>query len=306
MNLDKFTQKSQEAVFDAQHLARELNHQAIEPTHLLMALLRQEEGVVPAIVTRVAGSVQGLREELRQDLDNRPRVYGGNGDVGLARPAADVLEAAERYARGMQDDYVSTEHILLGLTESVEGKRLSQYGLTKDAILKALASVRGTQRVTSQTPETTYQALEKYGRDMTSLARQGKMDPVIGRDEEIRRVVQILSRRTKNNPALIGDPGVGKTAIVEVVDTVDPAGPPPMTTTSGLAALISETLRQNPARLRQGFGAAAGTLRAGGTCIRTLNPEPSTLHPEPQRQVPTYIESPDAPRGRSSAATYRF
>ena len=215
MNLDKFTQKSQEAVFDAQHLARELNHQAIEPTHLLMALLRQEEGVVPAIVTRVAGSVQGLREELRQDLDNRPRVYGGNGDVGLARPAADVLEAAERYARGMQDDYVSTEHILLGLTESVEGKRLSQYGLTKDAILKALASVRGTQRVTSQTPETTYQALEKYGRDLTSLARQGKMDPVIGRDEEIRRVVQILSRRTKNNPALIGDPGVGKTAIVE-------------------------------------------------------------------------------------------
>jgi ATP-dependent Clp protease ATP-binding subunit ClpB len=215
MNLDKFTQKSQESVFDAQRLARELNHQAIEPAHLLMALLRQDEGVVPAIVTRVSGSVQGLREELRQDLDSRPKVYGGGGEVGLARHAAEALEAAERYAKGMQDDYVSTEHILLGLTESGEGKRLGQYGLTKDAILKALASVRGTQRVTSQTPETTYQALEKYGRDLTSLARQGKMDPVIGRDDEIRRVVQILSRRTKNNPALIGDPGVGKTAIVE-------------------------------------------------------------------------------------------
>ena len=115
----------------------------------------------------------------------------------------------------MQDDYTSTEHLLLGLTDSTEGKRLSQYGLTKDAILKALASIRGTQRVTSQNPEDTYQALEKYGRDLTAMARQGKMDPVIGRDEEIRRVVQILSRRTKNNPALIGEPGVGKTAIVE-------------------------------------------------------------------------------------------
>jgi ATP-dependent Clp protease ATP-binding subunit ClpB len=126
-----------------------------------------------------------------------------------------VLSAAERYAKGMGDDYVSTEHILLGLTDSVEGERLSQYGLTKDAILKALTSIRGTHRVISQTPEDTYQALEKYGRDLTAMARQGKMDPVIGRDEEIRRVIQILSRRTKNNPALIGDPGVGKTAIVE-------------------------------------------------------------------------------------------
>ncbi len=135
--------------------------------------------------------------------------------MGLSRPAADVLSAAERYAKGMQDEYVSTEHILLGLTESAEGKRLAGYGLTKDAILKALVSVRGSQRVTTQTPEETYQALEKYGRDLTGLARQGKLDPVIGRDEEIRRVVQILSRRTKNNPALIGEPGVGKTAIVE-------------------------------------------------------------------------------------------
>jgi ATP-dependent Clp protease ATP-binding subunit ClpB len=215
MDLNKYTQKSQEAILSAQQLAQEYNHQAIEPAHLLLALLRQEEGVVPALVTKVAGSVLALREEIASELEKRPKVYGDSGEVGLSRPASDALSAAERYAKGMQDDYVSTEHILLGLTESSEGKRLSQFGLSKDAILKALASVRGTQRVTSQNPEETYQALEKYGRDLTALARQGKMDPVIGRDEEIRRVVQILSRRTKNNPALIGDPGVGKTAIVE-------------------------------------------------------------------------------------------
>ncbi len=215
MDLEKYTQKSQEAILAAQRLAQEYNHQAIEAAHLLLALLGQEDGVVPALVMKVAGGVAALREEVRGDLDKRSRVYGGNAQVGLSRPAADVLAAAERYAKGMQDEYVSTEHILLGLTEGSESKRLAQYGLTKDAILKALVSVRGSQRVTSQNPETTYQALEKYGRDLTAQARQGKLDPVIGRDEEIRRTVQILSRRTKNNPALIGDPGVGKTAIVE-------------------------------------------------------------------------------------------
>ncbi|MBN1536148.1 MAG: ATP-dependent chaperone ClpB [Anaerolineales bacterium] len=215
MNLEKYTQKSQEALIAAQHLAQEYNHQTIEPIHLLLALLRQEDGVAPAIVTKVAGSEKAIREEITQELEKRSKVYGGSGEVGLAQPTTKVLEAAERYTKGMNDDYVSTEHILLGLTESMEGKRLSQYGLTKDAILKALADIRGTQRVTSQSPEDTYQALEKYGRDLTAQARKGKMDPVIGRDEEIRRIIQILSRRTKNNPALIGDPGVGKTAIVE-------------------------------------------------------------------------------------------
>ncbi|MEJ2598421.1 MAG: ATP-dependent chaperone ClpB [Anaerolineales bacterium] len=215
MDLNKYTQKSQDAILGAQHLAQEYFHQAIEPAHLLLALLRQEEGVVPALVTKVAGSPMALREDVAYELEKHPKVYGDSAEVGLSRQASEVLATAERYAKGMQDEYVSTEHILLGLTESSEGKRLSQYGLTKDAILKALASVRGTQRMTSQNPEETYQALEKYGRDLTALARQGKMDPVIGRDEEIRRVVQILSRRTKNNPALIGDPGVGKTAIVE-------------------------------------------------------------------------------------------
>jgi ATP-dependent Clp protease ATP-binding subunit ClpB len=215
MNLDKYTQKAQEAILSAQQITQEYSHQNIEPAHLLLALLRQEDGIVPALVTKIAGSPAALRQEVQQDLENRPKVYGGNMEVGLSRPASDVLSASERYAKGMQDEYVSTEHILLGLTESSEGKRLNQNGLTKDAILKALVSVRGSQRVTSQNPEETYQALEKYGRDLTAIARQGKLDPVIGRDEEIRRVVQILSRRTKNNPALIGEPGVGKTAIVE-------------------------------------------------------------------------------------------
>jgi ATP-dependent Clp protease ATP-binding subunit ClpB len=215
MNLDLYTQKAQEAVARSQQIAQDYGHQAIEPVHLLLALLQQDDGVVPAVVTRVAGSTIALKDELVRDLEKRPKVQGSNVEVGLSRPASDVLNAAERYAKGMQDDYVSTEHILLGLTDGIESKRLGQYGLNKDAILKALATVRGSQRVSSQNPESTYQSLEKYGRDLTAAARQGKLDPVIGRDEEIRRVIQILSRRTKNNPALIGDPGVGKTAIVE-------------------------------------------------------------------------------------------
>lgn len=215
MKLDKFTEKSQEAIIQAQQLASDLNHQVIEPAHLLLALIRQEQGIVPVIVTKVAGSVQALREELQNDLNKRPKIQGGNLDVGLSQAATEVLNAAERYAKGMQDDYVSTEHILLGLTDSNEGKLLASYGLTKDAVLTTLKSVRGSQRVTTPEPESTYQSLEKYGRDLTDMARQGKLDPVIGRDEEIRRVIQILSRRTKNNPAIIGEPGVGKTAIAE-------------------------------------------------------------------------------------------
>jgi len=215
MKLDKFTQKSQEAIVQAQQIASDLNHQTIEPAHLLLALIRQEDGIVSVIVTKVAGSVQGLRDELQNDLNKRPKIQGGNMDVGLSQAATDVLNAAERYAKGMQDDYVSTEHVLLGLTDSMEGKRLASYGITKDAVLTALKSVRGSQRVTTPEPESTYQSLEKYGRDLTDMARKGKLDPVIGRDEEIRRLVQILSRRTKNNPAIIGEPGVGKTAIAE-------------------------------------------------------------------------------------------
>jgi ATP-dependent Clp protease ATP-binding subunit ClpB len=215
MNLENYTQKSQSAVLAAQQLAQDFNHQNVELAHLLLALVRDEEGVVPAILTKVSGSPNALRRDLQDDLDGRPKIHGSNVNVGLSRPAADALSAAERYAKGMQDDYVSTEHILLGLTDSSENKRLQSHGLTKDAILKALQEVRGSQRVASQNPEDTYQALEKFGRDLNALARRGKLDPVIGRDEEIRRTIQILSRRTKNNPALIGEPGVGKTAIVE-------------------------------------------------------------------------------------------
>ena len=215
MNLEKYTQKSQEALLAAQRLAEDFNHQTIEPAHILLALLHQEDGVVPAIVTKVAGSVSALREELNSELEKQPRVYGGGTQVGLSRQSSDVLKSAEKFAKGMKDDFVSTEHLLLGLSESSEGKRLQSFGLTRDAVLKALTEVRGSQRVTSPTPEDTYDALGKYGRDLTDMARRGKLDPVIGRDEEIRRLIQILSRRTKNNPALIGDPGVGKTAIAE-------------------------------------------------------------------------------------------
>ena len=188
MNLDKFTQKAQEALLQSQQLASDLHHQQIEPAHLLLALLKQDQGVVPAIVTKVAGSPIALREAIQKELDDQPKVFGdGAGQPGLSRQTSDVISAAERYAKGMSDEYVSTEHLLLGLTDSSEGKRLTSYGLTKDAILKALKEVRGSQRVTSQNPESTYEALEKYGRDLTALARTGKLDPVIGRDEEIRR-----------------------------------------------------------------------------------------------------------------------
>jgi len=216
MDINKFTQKAQQALVDAQQLTREFNHQMIEPAHLLLALLNQSGSTVPAVITQIAGSIEVLKEEIRKKLADRPKVYGGSSsEASLSRQAADVLDAAERYAKGMGDEFTSTEHILLGLTDSAEGKTLAEFGVSKDAALKALREIRGSQSVTSQNPEDTYQALEKYGRDLTALARQGKMDPVIGRDEEIRRAIEILSRRTKNNPALIGEPGVGKTAIVE-------------------------------------------------------------------------------------------
>ena len=213
MNLDKFTQMAQEAVLDAQKLAGEYQHQQIEPEHLLLALLRQAEGVAPQVVARLSdpGALAG---QLEAALAGRSKIYGGNTQVALSRAANDALTAAEREAKSMHDDYTSTEHVLLAL-EATARKYPAGRELTRDALLKALTAIRGSQRVTSQNPEGTYAALEKYGRDLTQAARQGKLDPVIGRDEEIRRVIQILSRRTKNNPALVGEPGVGKTAIVE-------------------------------------------------------------------------------------------
>ena len=215
MDLEKYTSKSQQAVMRAQRLAEDHNHQEIEPAHLLYALLEESEGTVNAVVRRISGSTDGLKQELWDELSDHPKVYGGNVRVSMSRNTADVLSAAERHAKGMGDEFVSTEHILLGLIESQEGARLKGFGLTKDAVLEVLMDIRGSSQVTNQMPEGTYQSLEKYGRDLTDLARRGKLDPVIGRDQETRRLIQILSRRTKNNPALIGEPGTGKTAIVE-------------------------------------------------------------------------------------------
>jgi ATP-dependent Clp protease ATP-binding subunit ClpB len=216
MDLERYTRPAQQAVLSAQQWAQEHGHPAIEPAHLLLALVRPSAGVVPAIVTRLAGGTALLIDDLERDLARRPRVQGeATASPGLSRAAAEAFSAAERQAASMKDDYVSTEHLLLALAAGAEAARLQGFGLTPETILQALSGIRGSQRVTSPDPESTYQALEKYGRDLTQLARRGKLDPVIGRDEEIRRTIQVLSRRTKNNPALIGDPGVGKTAIVE-------------------------------------------------------------------------------------------
>ncbi len=217
MNLNKFTEKAQEAILDSQNLAQSLGHQTIEPEHLLLSLIRQTEGIVPQVLQKLGQNPDQLAAIIERDLQARPRVSGSNVQTSLSKAASEVLTAAEHEAKSMRDDFVSTEHMLLGLAKSRTsiGNLLSARGLNANAILQALMAVRGSARVTSQNPEGTFQALEKYGRDLTQLAREGKLDPVIGRDDEIRRVVQILSRRTKNNPVLVGDAGVGKTAIVE-------------------------------------------------------------------------------------------
>ncbi len=214
MNMEKFTQKAHEAILAAQALAGEYNHPQIEPEHLLAALLRPADGVAPQVLQRMGLDPRALLAEVEQKLAGRPKSYGGNAQIALSRPAADALSAAQREAQAMRDDYASTEHLLMALEGTARAFPAGR-AVTKDALLKALSAIRGSQRVTSPNPEATFNALEKYGRDLTQLARQGKLDPVIGRDEEIRRVIQILSRRTKNNPALVGEPGVGKTAIAE-------------------------------------------------------------------------------------------
>ncbi len=218
MDLNRYTEKAQEAILRSQGLAMEYGHPQIEPEHLLAALLEQADGVVPQIVLRLGGDPQRMRGDLEQVLSRRPRVQGATGQPGLAPATVRILQAAEREAKSLRDEYVSTEHILLAMADTSAGeiaRFLAAYGINRDAVLRALHTIRGGQRVTTQTPESTYAALEKYGRDLTQLAQQGKLDPVIGRDEEIRRVMQILSRRTKNNPVLVGEAGVGKTAIVE-------------------------------------------------------------------------------------------
>ena len=209
MNLNKYTEKSQEAILAAQKLAEDFSASEILPEHLLLALLQQEGGIVPQLARRLGINPESWAASLHTDLAGRAKVYGGS-QPGVGQALHTVLRMAEDAAEKMKDEYVSVEHLFLALAATIK-----DFPVDHNAILQALAQVRGSQRVTSQNPETTYEALEKYGRDLTELARKGKIDPVIGRDEEIRRVIQVLSRRTKNNPVLIGEPGVGKTAIVE-------------------------------------------------------------------------------------------
>ena len=217
MDFEKLTRKSQEALQRAIEVARDQHHPEAAPTHLLAALLEQTDGVVLPLVQRLGVTPTSLRNANAEVLNGLSAAYGASGEVRLSQGLSKVLDAAAEEARGLNDDYVSTEHLLMAMAESSDrvAKVLADAGVTRTSILGALKEVRGAQRVTSQDPESTYEALEKYGRDLTALAREGKLDPVIGRDEEIRRVIQVLARRTKNNPVLIGEPGVGKTAIAE-------------------------------------------------------------------------------------------
>jgi ATP-dependent Clp protease ATP-binding subunit ClpB len=214
---DKFTVKAREAVQAAQSIADQHDHQAIEPEHLLLALLQQREGVVGPLLAKLGAHADAIQATLQRELARVPRVQGGGAGQYAGQRLVAVFDRAQGEADRLKDEYVSTEHLLIAVADGdgAAARVLAASGVTKDAIYRALQDVRGTQRVTDENPEDKYQALQRYSRDLTELARKGKLDPVIGRDEEIRRVVQVLSRRTKNNPVLIGEPGVGKTAIVE-------------------------------------------------------------------------------------------
>jgi ATP-dependent Clp protease ATP-binding subunit ClpB len=217
MRMDKLTVKAQEAIQAAQSLADQHGHQAIEPEHVLAALLQQREGVVGPLLAKLGARAQTVQGQLEGDLARLPKVRGGSGQY-LGERLRTMFERAQGEAERLKDEYVSTEHLLIAIAQERDGaagRVLAAAGVTPDAIYRALVEVRGTQRVTDPNPEDKYQALQRYSRDLTEAARKGKLDPVIGRDEEIRRVIQVLSRRTKNNPVLIGEPGVGKTAIVE-------------------------------------------------------------------------------------------
>jgi ATP-dependent Clp protease ATP-binding subunit ClpB len=215
---DKFTLKAQEAIQRGNELASEHGNPELLPLHLLAALLEDKEGIVPPVLEKIGLGPQLVLNEVYQEIERLPKVSGGAAQAALSQSANQLLDSAFKEAANFKDEYVSTEHLLLAITQLKRDPAqevLARHGATHDAILKALTAVRGSQRITDQNPEAKYQALERYARDLTEQARRGKLDPVIGRDEEIRRVVQVLSRRTKNNPVLIGEPGVGKTAIVE-------------------------------------------------------------------------------------------
>ncbi|MEY2440475.1 MAG: ATP-dependent Clp protease ATP-binding subunit ClpB, partial [Verrucomicrobiota bacterium] len=217
MRVDRFTQKMQEALQAAQDLAAQHNHQEIANEHFLSALLNQPEGITRPLLEKLGVPIDRLEEDLRAQLDSRPKVMGGSVELRLGNELRTVLDAAEKEMAKLKDEFTSSEHYLLALAASntPAAKLLKDLGVNHAKLMQGLQQVRGSQRVTDQNPEGKFQTLEKYGRDLTELARRGKIDPVIGRDNEIRRIMQVLSRRTKNNPVLIGDPGVGKTAIVE-------------------------------------------------------------------------------------------
>src|SRR5262245_61573392 len=218
MNINKFTEKAQEAMLGAQQLAEQMNHSQIEPEHLLVALAEQREGIVPELFRKMSVDPAAAARSARELITSLPHAYGGS-QPDISTRLTLGLDLAQAQAQRLKDEYVSTEHLFVAVASetgrSPSVRLLQELGVTRDKIFQALSSIRGSQRVTTQNPEGTYQSLERYGRDLTELARRGKLDPVIGRDEEIRRVIQVLSRRTKNNPVLIGEPGVGKTAIVE-------------------------------------------------------------------------------------------
>ena len=218
MNMNRMTEKAQEALLSAQELASEAGHPQIEPEHLLLGLVRQKDGVVPSVLRKLSVEPSIILEAVKVELDRLPRTSGGS-QPALSPRLSNLTSVAKTEAEHLKDEYISAEHFLVAIASedgrAAAARILSEHQITRDRIYEVLTSIRGSQRVTDQNPEGKYEALERYGRDLTALARQGKLDPVIGRDEEIRRVIQVLSRRTKNNPVLIGEPGVGKTAIVE-------------------------------------------------------------------------------------------
>lgn len=218
MNLNKLTEKSGGLLQRSQEIAAGKNNQLIEPEHLFAAMLEDNDSIINSILFALKSDKEALTNGNSRLLDNIPQVSGnGVSELSISREMSKILEAANREATAMKDDYVSAEHLLLGLAGEKNNVSvlLKSFNVTRNAILSVLKEVRGSQRVTSQNPEDTFQALEKYGRNLNQLASRGKLDPVIGREDEIRRVLQVLSRRTKNNPVLIGEPGVGKTAIAE-------------------------------------------------------------------------------------------
>ncbi len=218
MRLDKFTIKAQEALQSAQTLASEEQNPEIRVEHLLLSLIKQTDGIVTPILQKLGADIQDIASSLESIIEKAPKVQGVNTDLHISAALQSVLETALKEATALKDEYVSTEHLLIACSETKQsdvGKILRDADVTKDIILKALVDIRGTQRITDQNPEDKYQALTRFGRELTQEAMSGKLDPVIGRDDEIRRVMQVLSRRRKNNPVLIGEPGVGKTAIVE-------------------------------------------------------------------------------------------